>query len=76
MAARADAEMMVRRRDPQVGQDLVRHVGIVMLTGVNEDRLEILRGGQRVEKRGHLHEVGPGGGDQMDAGGRHAFPFR
>ena len=62
----ADAEMMIRLRQRQIGEDRVRHVGIIMLAGVDQHRLEIRRGGERVPERRHLHEIGPRGGDQVD----------
>jgi hypothetical protein len=67
MTAGADAEMVIGLRQRQVREDRVRHVGIVMLAGVDQHRLEIGRSGQRVPERRHLHEIGPGRCDEMDA---------
>jgi hypothetical protein len=68
MASGADAEMMVGLGELEIGKDRVRHVGIVMLAGVDQHRLEIRRGLERMPERRHLHEIGSRGGDQVDPG--------
>ena len=50
----------------EIAEDRVRHVGVVMLAGMDQDRREVGRGGERVPERRHLHEIGTRGGDQMD----------
>ena len=41
MAARADAEMEIGVGQAEIGEDLVRHVGVVMLAGMDQHRREV-----------------------------------
>ena len=68
MAARTDAEMMIRRRQTQIGKDRIGHVGIIMLTGMDQDRLKVWGGSQRVPERRDFHEVGPRSGNHVNSG--------
>ena len=63
MAARADAEVEIGIGEAEVLQDRLRHVGVVMLAGMDEHRGEVRRRGERVPERRHLHEIGARGGD-------------
>jgi len=69
MAAGADAEVEIGIGQPQIAQEIVRHVGVVMLAGMDEDRREIAARLKRVPERRHLHEIGARRGDQMDNAG-------
>jgi hypothetical protein len=40
MAAGTDAEMVIGLRQPQIREDRVRHVGIIMLAGMDQHRIE------------------------------------
>ena len=70
---RADPEVDVRRRDPQFLEKNVRHQRVIVLPGVHETefhrrrgrRLALVEGRDRLDERGHLHEIGPGAGDDQ-----------
>ena len=66
MAARADAEVEIGLGQAEIGEEIGRHVGVVMLAGMDEDRRMVAARLQRVPERGHLHEIGPRRGDQMN----------
>ncbi len=71
VAAAAHPQMTVGAGEAEVAQERVRHVVVVMLTGVDEDRLAPIRRREHPVERRHLHEIGPGAGDEMDFGWRH-----
>src|SRR6185369_5130663 len=76
MAPRAHPEMEIGRRQAEIGENIVRHGGIIMLPGMNNGRFEIDAGPQRMPERGDLHEVRPGRGDQVDVTGLCHWTFR
>ncbi len=70
--AGSHVEQMVRCSDPELLEEDVGHRGVVVLPGVDEGGLELLRPvRERTEDRPHLHEVGPGPDDRQDLLGRH-----
>ena len=71
MAAAADLEVEVRRRQPEVAEERVRHVRVVVLAGVHDLRPAPGLAGERVVERRDLHEIRPRGGDQVDGEGLH-----
>ena len=66
MAAAADSQMDMGIGQFQVLEKGVRHVDVVMLTGVDDYRIGPGLLFQGMVERGDLHEVGPGRGDQMN----------
>jgi hypothetical protein len=66
VGAAADAEVEVGSGNAEVLEDCFRHVAVIVLAGVHEHGIRPVRGLQRVIQRCHLHEVGSGGGDQVD----------
>ena len=64
--AAAHLEMEVRLGQPQVAEERVRHVGVVVLPGMDDLRGTPRLARERVVQRRDLHEVRPGGGDQVD----------
>jgi hypothetical protein len=60
--------MMIGRRQPEIGKDVVGHRRVIMLSGVDDRRRKVGRGGQRVPERRDLHEIGSGSGDQVNTG--------
>ena len=71
MAAGAHPQLMYRRLQLEVPQYVVGHIGVVMLTGMDQYGFESASCGKRVPQRCHLHEIRPGRGDQMDSGRWH-----
>ena len=71
MASGADAEMMVRLRQPEIGEEGVLHVGVVMLAGMDQNRREGRIGGERVPERRDLHEIRSCRGDQVNPAGHY-----
>ena len=69
MGPGADAQMVIGRGQMQILKDRTRHVAVIMLAGVDENRREILGRGQSVPERRHLHQVRPRGRDQMNNSG-------
>src|SRR2546425_6355673 len=63
---RPHAEVVVRRRDPQLLEEGVGHAGIVMLAGVDDHVLDPPLH-QLAVHRGKLHEVRAGADDGQDA---------
>src|SRR5207237_3771790 len=62
VAAGPDAQVDVRVRDPQVGEEHVGHVLVVVLPGVHDHVLVpmlLLCGGERLRHRCQLHELRP-----------------
>jgi hypothetical protein len=66
MGAAADAQVEIGLGDAEVFEDRVRHVAVIVLTRVHENGLRPVGGFQRVIERRHLHEVGAGGGNEVD----------
>ena len=66
MRAAADAEMKVRIRHAEVFEYRVRHVVIVVLTGMHKHRLCPVGSRQCVIERRDFHEIRPGGRYQMN----------
>jgi len=72
MAAGAYAKVDIRRRQIEVLKEDLRHLVIVMLAGVDEQRLYRVCRGRGImlqdgtHERGYLHEVGACGGDKDD----------
>lgn len=70
----ADREIDVGRRDAEFGEEDVRHFGVVMLPGMNEDGLDLLLGVRlvvttdRFDERSDLHEIGACAGYDEDFG--------
>ena len=61
VAARPDIEIQIRKRQPEVGEELPAHALVVMLSGVHQQRgqrRDVTR--QRAQDRRHFHEIGPG----------------
>ena len=67
MRARTDAEIEVRGRDIEIGEELIRHRVVVMLTGMDEDRCNAGRGGDGLHQRSDLDEVWASAGDDCDS---------
>ena len=65
--ARAHPEVVVGRGNPQVLEEEVRHVRVVVLTGVHDDVLEVATLGQLAIDRRELHEIGARPDDGEDA---------
>ena len=65
VTAAADPEMVMRLRQAQIGEKRVGHVDVVVLAGMDQDRLAPRLSEHGVIKRRHLHEVGAGGGYEM-----------
>ncbi len=67
VAAAADLEIVVRRRQSEIGEERIRHVGVVVLAGMDDDRRgPVARRGERVIERRDLHEIRPRRRDEMD----------
>ncbi len=66
VAAAAGAEIVVRLRQGKIAKEGVRHVRVVVLTGVNENRPAPALLAQRMPQRRHFHEIGPRCDDEMD----------
>ena len=66
MGAAADTQVDIRAGQAQVVEKRARHVGIVMLPGMDDNRLHPGFFFQRMVKRGDFHEIGSGGTDEMD----------
>jgi len=66
MRVAADSEMMVWLGEHKVLEERIRHIDIVVLTGVNDPRHGPLQFLEGMVKRGNLHEIGHSGGDEMD----------
>src|SRR3546814_5587877 len=64
MRAAADAEMMVRRRQAEVGKEAVRHVDVIVLSGMDQYRHEPVLPLQHVVASRNLADVWPGRGDK------------
>ena len=58
VATRADGQLDVGRRDRQVGEEDLRHPGVVVLTGV-DDHVRVSGLGERRRDRRQLDELGP-----------------
>src|SRR3546814_20761159 len=71
MRAAADAEMMVRRRQAEVGKEAVRHVDVIVLSGMDQCRHAPVLPLQHVVERRHIRDVGPGRGDKVNLLTRH-----
>ena len=66
VTAASDSEVRVRRRQGKLGKEDIRHVGVIMLAGMNQERMRPLGFLQCVPKRGDFHEIGPRRRDEMD----------
>src|SRR3546814_11998492 len=66
MRAAADAEMMVRRRQAEVGKEAVRHVDVIVLSGMDQCRHAPVLPLKHVVERRNLHEVGQGPGEKVN----------
>src|SRR5581483_10772011 len=68
MRARADSEKDVGRGEAELADQDVGHLGVVVLAGMDDERVDVRR-----SDRGHdgrrLHEVRPGADDEADEGG-------
>ena len=60
----ADFQILVRGWDLQLGEKTLRHLFVVVLAGVDEERIDVVALLDLPQERGDLHEVGPGAGDQ------------
>jgi hypothetical protein len=69
VACRPDAERDIGARHAELLEEDLRHGLVVVLLGVNEERLQAGRLPEGLDDRGHLHEVRPG---PDDAGDLHA----
>ena len=56
---------------PEIREEGGRHLGVVVLARVHQQRPAPVLVFQGVVDRGHLHEVGPGAGHEMDLQGFH-----
>ena len=72
MAAAACAQMDMRFRQSQILEKGIRHVEIVVLSGMHNHRFQLTLFAQGMVEGGDLHKVGTGGGDQVDGSG-HGF---
>src|SRR3546814_5720688 len=63
--------MMVRRLQAEVGKEAVRHVDVIVLSGMDQCRHAPVLPLQHVVERRNLHEVGPGRGDKVNLLTRH-----
>jgi hypothetical protein len=61
--AAAHTQVEVRLRDAQVFEDRVRHVAVVMLSRMHQNRVGPVGGLEGMIQRRHLHEVRAGGSD-------------
>ena len=66
MGAAPHGQMDGRIGQLQVPEERIRHIEVVVLAGMDNNRLCPGLAFQPVVERGYLHEVGPGHGDQMD----------
>jgi SAM-dependent methyltransferase len=66
VAARADAEMHIRRRQCKLLPEHIGHLWIVMLAGMHQNRAGPIRRRQLMKKRCDLHEVRPRRRDQVN----------
>ena len=66
VAAGADAQRVVGSREAEILEDLLRHPAVVVLAGVHDHLAGGSAPAQRVDERGHLHEVRPGADDVHD----------
>ena len=69
--AGADSEVRIRLGQPELGEEDVRELGVVVLARVHERAREPRAAGGLEHGRG-LHEVGPGAGDDEEVGHRRA----
>ena len=71
VAAAAHAEVMIRIGQTQIAEERIGHIGVVVLTGMHQDGTAPWLVPQPVPQRCDLHEIGPGGGNQMCGDLRH-----
>ena len=64
--AAADLEVKVRARQPEVAKKRVRHVGVVVLPGVDDLRPAPRLAGERVVERRNFHEIRACRRDEVD----------
>ena len=62
----ADPEVAVRLRHVEVLEERIRHVRVIMLSGVDDSRIAPVETYELVIERRHFHEIRPGCGDQMN----------
>ena len=60
VAAGADAQRVVGGREAEILEDLLRHPAVVVLAGVDDHLARGAAPAQRLDQRGHLHEVRAG----------------
>ena len=63
MCARADRQIHIGSRYPQLLKEHIGHIGVVVLTGVNEGLRHTLPSLQGTQDRSDLHEVRPSSND-------------
>jgi hypothetical protein len=61
MRARAHAQVRIGRGDPEVIEEVIRHGGVVVLAGVDQEHLELIPGTQLPKQGCDFHEVRAGG---------------
>ncbi len=59
MAAFAATEIDIRLGQPQVGEKRSRHVGVVMLAGMDDETIDPAARVEGRQERGDLHEIRP-----------------
>lgn len=55
-----DAEVVVWLGEAELGEEHVRHAGVVVLSGVDDARVDVAAARELTVEGGHLHEVGAG----------------
>jgi len=66
VGAASDAQVEIGIRQTEIGEESIRHVGIVVLAGMHQHGFAPRRALQRVVNRRDLHEIRSRGRDQMD----------
>ena len=62
----ADLQMVGGVGQRQIAEEGIRHIGVVVLPGMHDAWCAPALARQLVVQGRHLHEIGPGGGDQMN----------
>ena len=69
MRGAPDAEVQVRLRDSELMEEEIAHVRVVVLAGVDQQRLDAVETGIGFHQRRNLHQVGTGAHDVQDLHG-------
>ena len=67
MAAAVNAEIEPRRFEPELVKKNLRHAGVEMLAGVNQDFADAFAGRDRPRDWGGFDKLWPGADDSQDA---------